>query len=312
MSIEDEVADFVVQNNLDVAAQNAMYELEPDLQRELMDRGSLTDARNPSAVVLSRVRNIKNASMKYGGITQTDMRDEIARFVEEYGLDDRAETVLKETEERVLRELFTRDRNLSDARNPSAVVLARIREIRKDMEVSGGGGGDFRGGGGGRGRDDNNPRGGRGNDKFARDDEEHEIFRFVKDNGLDERAEQCLKESEPWVLRELFDRGSLNDARNPSAVVLARLREIKKEGPSGRNDDDRGGRGGKGRGGKAEFMSWMNEMWDKWQSDGGNGGGGRRGGGDRGGDRRGGKGRAPGGGGGDGKGRPMEKRRGPY
>jgi len=285
MSIEEEMETFIEDNQLDGEASGILRELDESLARELLDRGPLTDARNPSAVVLSRLRSIKTAekNQRFGSLPPGkpkmdlgNLQREISKYVRDNELDERAESSLKEADENVLRELLSAG-PLTDARNPSAVVMARLKEIQRDLDrddtytARGKGGG---GGGGGHG----GKSGG---------DMQSQIMRYVRENELDERAEQCLKETDNATLKELFARGPLHDARNPSAFVLSRLREIKRDMASnhndrrddrdyGRNYDDRrydspprrgGGGGGKG-GGKAEFMEFMNEMWDKW-----NGGG---------------------------------------
>jgi len=304
MSIEEEMETFIEDNQLDGEASGILRELDESLARELLDRGPLTDARNPSAVVLSRLRSIKTAekNQRFGSLPPGkpkmdlgNLQREISKYVRDNELDERAESSLKEADEPVLRELLSAG-PLTDARNPSAVVMARLKEIQRDLER-----GDdtytARGKGGGGGGHHGGKSGGGG-------DMQSQIMRYVRENELDERAEQCLKETDNATLRELFARGPLHDARNPSAFVLSRLREIKRDMASGggndrRDDRDYGrdnrrydspprrGGGGGGKGGKAEFMEFMNEMWDKW-----NGGGrdsDRRGAGPS----RGGRGRGP-------------------
>eukprot|EP00397_Hematodinium_sp_SG-2012_P043729 GEMP01048676.1.p1 GENE.GEMP01048676.1~~GEMP01048676.1.p1 ORF type:complete len:299 (+),score=86.92 GEMP01048676.1:60-956(+) len=266
-ALREEIEDFIAEYELDQEAQDTVLDLEPAMQRELLARGPLTDARNPSAVVLSRVRQLKQngkgAGSARGGGEKGNMQREIARFVRENDLDERAETCLKETDDETLRELFSRGR-LTDARNPSAVVLSRLREIKKEMDN----GGQFYS------TDYGSQEWGKGSAGIGGSSNmKREIARFVSENDLDDRAETCLKEAETYVLRELFSRGPLTDARNPSAVVLSRLREIKKE----LNDSDRKEKDwssadyskGKGRGGKAEFLEWISWMsWDLWNSKG--------------------------------------------
>jgi len=264
----EEVENLIEEHKLDDEASNALRELDEDFLRELMDRGPLTDARNPSAVLLSRIRSIRAAQNNpHVANRSAFMQHEISKFVSENDLDSRAEAALKEHDDNVLKELFNRGK-LTDARNPSAVVLSRLKEIKRDLDREetyvprrGDGGGGRRGG-------NSRPAG-----TMAT-----QIQNFVDDNNLDERAESCLRESDTAVLKELFSRGPLTDAKNPSAVTLARLREIKKDiaGDSRRQNDEaprRGGRrddsrerGGKGGGGKGEFMDFMNNMWEMWNS----------------------------------------------
>lgn len=128
------VDQFCADNGIDEEATNQLKELEIDMQREVLGRGPLSDARNPSAVLLSRIRQLRTGGAKRRGGSGRD-RDHwnrrIADFVRDNDLDDRANTCLQESDEDVLQELFRRP--LTDARNPSAVVLSRIRQIKDDL-----------------------------------------------------------------------------------------------------------------------------------------------------------------------------------
>jgi len=268
----EEVENMIEEHKLDDEASNALRDLDEDFLRELMERGPLTDARNPSAVLLSRIRSIRAAQNNPNVNNRSAyMQHEISKFVSENDLDSRAEAALKEHEDNVLKELFNNRGKLTDARNPSAVVLSRLKEIKRDLEREETYAPARRGGGGGKGG---------GNSRSA-GTMATQIQNFVEDNNLDERAESCLRESDTAVLKELFSRGPLTDAKNPSAVTLARLREIKKDigtdsrrqndepprrGGRGGRDDSRDERGGKGGGGKGEFMDFMNNMWEMWNS----------------------------------------------
>lgn len=125
---------FCVDNGIDEEATNQLKELDIEMQKEVLGRGPLSDARNPSAVLLSRIRQLRTGGAKRRGGSGRD-RDhwnrEIAKFVRDNDLDERAKTCLEESDEDVLRELFARP--LTDARNPSAVVLSRIRSIKEDL-----------------------------------------------------------------------------------------------------------------------------------------------------------------------------------
>eukprot|EP00397_Hematodinium_sp_SG-2012_P067733 GEMP01106331.1.p1 GENE.GEMP01106331.1~~GEMP01106331.1.p1 ORF type:complete len:210 (+),score=42.36 GEMP01106331.1:42-671(+) len=140
-NLREELDRFIADSGLDSETANTLYDLEPGVQRDVLARGPLTDARNPSAVVMSRVRQVKNAragilpGAGFGGDSR-HMEKEIAQFVTENRLDDRAAACLREAEANVLKELFARG-PLTDARNPSAVVLSRIRECKTNLQSKG-------------------------------------------------------------------------------------------------------------------------------------------------------------------------------
>merc|ERR1719158_1476215 len=165
----------------------------------------------------------------------------IDQFVSEFNLDERASQVLQETEDPIIEELISRPHLcMAEARNPSAVMLAKLSEIRKEA---------------------------RAREQAAVNDQD--IDDFVKEHDLDERAETALRESETWVLQELLNGGgSLADARNASAVVLTRLRDIIRAGNyqafrfgGGKKGGKKGWKGGKGYGygGKSKSKGKKND-----------------------------------------------------
>merc|ERR1719210_2234801 len=55
----EEVEVFIRDNGVDEMAASQLKEADPHVQRSVLDRGSLTDCRNPSAVCLARIRDAK-------------------------------------------------------------------------------------------------------------------------------------------------------------------------------------------------------------------------------------------------------------
>lgn len=236
-----EVEDFIADTQLDEGTSTKLRELDPKLQRELIDRGPLDGVRDPSAVVQSRMKALTIADYSKRHITPQhgpDMQEKIDQFVSEFNLDERASQVLQETEDPIIEELISRPHLcMAEARNPSAVMLAKLSEIRKEA---------------------------RAKEQAAVNDQD--IDDFVKEHDLDERAETALRESETWVLQELLNRGSLADARNASAVVLTRLRDIIRAGNyqhfrfggGKKGDGKKGWQGGK-YGGKSKSKGKKND-----------------------------------------------------
>jgi len=153
---------------------------------------------------------------------RADLSRKIDEFVKDNNLDERADTILRETEEEVLRELFLLP--LHDARNPSALVLTRIRNIIAEQC-------------------DRRRRGVTGpytawtarKQEYApppprvttnRKELDEKIEKFIIDNELDERVSAELKSLDSEMLGEVC-RGSLGNARNTNAVMKSRIREVK-------------------------------------------------------------------------------------
>lgn len=59
---DSDVEHFIRENEIDGVAAGSLREASSQVQKEVMERGSLTDCRNPSAVCLSRIRDAKTAA----------------------------------------------------------------------------------------------------------------------------------------------------------------------------------------------------------------------------------------------------------
>lgn len=117
--------------------------------------------------------------------------DEVDDFVRHNDIDDRAAADLRNCSGDIQRKVLARG-ELSTARNPSAAVLARIRDAR----VTGG-------------------------------STCLEVEDFIKNNDVDDSAAGMLRSSSPTVQRSVLCRGELKTARNPSSALLSRIRDAK-------------------------------------------------------------------------------------
>lgn len=126
---------------------------------------------------------------------------EIDEFVRANDVDDRAANDLRDCPPDVQRKVLARG-ELSSARNPSAALLARIRDARVSTSV-----GNMMGGGAMRGSAD--------------------VEDFIKANDVDESAADSLRSSSPGVQRTVLARVDLRSVRNPSSALLARIRDAK-------------------------------------------------------------------------------------
>merc|ERR1719356_983586 len=140
-------------------------------------------------------------------------RHEIDDFVRSNDIDERAAADLRNCPGDIVRKVLARG-ELSTARNPSAALLARIRDARSSPSVSGGGGA--------------------------------EVEEFIKNNDVDESAADMLRSSDASIQRTVIGRGELKTARNPSSALLSRIRDAKMGiggGPPGGGGDVGGGFG---------------------------------------------------------------------
>lgn len=146
-------------------------------------------------------------------------QDEVDEFIKANDIDERAASDLRSCASDIQRKVLARG-ELSTARNPSAAVLARIRDARSSPAATGAGTGPV----------------------------SQEVEDFIKTNDVDESAGDMLRSSSPTVQRAVLSRGELKTARNPSSATLARIRDAKlglpAGGPQGGGSSGGGGGGG--------------------------------------------------------------------
>merc|ERR1719409_2147587 len=58
------------------------------------------------------------------------------------------------------------------------------------------------------------------------------IASFCRENGIDEQAEQVLRNCRAEVQKVVFDEGQVLGTKNPSAVLMSRIRTAEKRGRS--------------------------------------------------------------------------------
>lgn len=230
-----DVETFIAENDLDEKAMDALRDCAPEVQQTVMARGDLKDARNPSAALLGRIRDANAKGGMFGGAAKPH---EVEKFILDNGLDERATDSLMSCSPQVQRMVIDRG-GLSETRNPSSCVLGRIKDAKagsgggswgsppmmmmqmmKGMMMKGGfgkGGGMSGFGGGGKG--------------FGGGCKGGDIRRFCEENWLDDDAATQLMNESKAVQAAVMARGSLADARNPSAAVLGRIKDAKRSSP---------------------------------------------------------------------------------
>jgi len=281
-----EMQNFVEEHNFDQSIINILKDLDPEWQDAVVAKGPLDNARNPNAVIKARIYQIEDLKKKEKNkVKDEDEREQFEQEVETYitdnNLDERCRTVLLETEPEVVRELMIQ--TLTASRNPSAVVLSRIRRIQDELSGE-------PGWANGRKRNMN---------PSLKEQEEmlENIDKYILDNEIDERAANVLREQKFWVQQHILN-DSLEGVRNPSAVILCRIKKLTTDDP---RDDwrkaawyDDWGKGGKGKGkGYGNSGGAWGSSGGAWGSSGGSWGSSGGAWGSSGGSSHGGKGRRP-------------------
>eukprot|EP00747_Dinoflagellata_sp_TGD_P118222 gnl/TRDRNA2_/TRDRNA2_172768_c1_seq9.p1 gnl/TRDRNA2_/TRDRNA2_172768_c1~~gnl/TRDRNA2_/TRDRNA2_172768_c1_seq9.p1 ORF type:complete len:340 (-),score=62.75 gnl/TRDRNA2_/TRDRNA2_172768_c1_seq9:58-1077(-) len=206
---------FIAENGIDEQAA-ALLRLEPpQVIQAVIERGSLAETNNPSAAVMGRVKAAKKgvaggvpvAAVQMGQPMAAMQPGELEDFCIQYQLDERATRALQSEDPIVQRAVIDRG-DFAGCTNVSAVVLGRIKSARQsaglpatigiNMVAQGQGG-----------------------------VEPGEVEEFCVLHQLDEAASKALQEEDPAVQRAVIDRGDISGCKNPSAVVLSRIKAAK-------------------------------------------------------------------------------------
>ncbi|CAK9045204.1 unnamed protein product [Durusdinium trenchii] len=127
---EDELEDFIKDNNVDSRAASDLRDCTGEVQRKVIARGDLSSARNPSAALLARIRDARNSG---GTVTRGHhaggSTPELEEFIAHNKVDESAADSLRSCSPEVQRTVIARG-ELKTARNPSSALLSRIRDAK--------------------------------------------------------------------------------------------------------------------------------------------------------------------------------------
>lgn len=204
---------YLMDNGVDEKASSALRGLAPELQQEII-RTEMSNCRNPSAVLLSRVERIRAASaaavdFPRGGSslmpppragTRPRSRSPAPRagsngvsveeFIASVCLDTRVAIELRSLP--LDEQLQVINTDLRHARNPSAVVNSRIQTVR------------------------------------TWEAQRHAVQEYIQRHSIDDVATHALLALPP-EMQQLVVRSDLSNARNPSAVLLTRIRAVESQ-----------------------------------------------------------------------------------
>lgn len=245
-SADPVVEAFLDASLVDDSAADALRDCPPAVQQAVMERGGLENARNPSSVLLSRIRDATGGERGGPGGQSSvgtgpgplargeNMEEAVEGFIATHAVDASAAEALRKCRPEVQDIVMTK--GIVGARNPSSALLARIRDAENSLRSGGGAGcngsgGGYMGGGGyiGGGGHDNQPP------VLARHDEDliAVVEDFIVSSGIDERAADALRNAGPRIQEAVLERGELVGIRNPSSAVLARIRDAQMGGCGG-------------------------------------------------------------------------------
>jgi len=138
----EEVEQFCAENRLDPNAANIFRREPPDIQANVIDRGSMAECKNPSAALMGRLRDARQNRFKpVGGSRGTGstptlglhggggIAKDVEDFIEQNKIDMGAARALRAEPPEVQQGVMDRG-TLDGFQNPSALVMARIRDVK--------------------------------------------------------------------------------------------------------------------------------------------------------------------------------------
>ncbi|CAE8675413.1 unnamed protein product, partial [Polarella glacialis] len=110
--------DYIRQHFLDDKVAAELRKLSPPDLEQVM-ASNITNARNPSAIVISRIGAVK---------AQSQSMSEVETYLQRYPVDESAARALRELDPQLQAKVV--EQEMSNCRNPSAVLLSRIRKLQ--------------------------------------------------------------------------------------------------------------------------------------------------------------------------------------
>lgn len=208
---KEEIDEFIKANDVDDRAAADLRECPATVQRAVLARGDLSTARNPSAALLVRIRDARVGGFG-GGVSGTSVglpsTADIDNFIKRNDIDHGTAAALRTSSPTIKRAVLASG-DLTATGNPSAALAARIADSKRvgatSVMLSAG----------------------------MALPSSADVEDFLKMNDVDKNSADQLRNSPPIVQRVVISRGDLRSARNPSAALLARIRDAKVGVPEG-------------------------------------------------------------------------------
>lgn len=244
--LKAKIAEFVESNSIDEEAAAELKACTPEVQEMVLSRGDVTSAPNPSAAVVTRIKQSRKnwkssstvveenrpepesttpdsnscseeSSYEEGTQGATDLNrkleDRVLDFIHANGVDDEAASSLQACP-REVQELVLSRGGVTSQPNPSAAVVIRIKQSKKEWKHK------------------------RVTDSAEPDLAESEpvqprlqdrIQAFIEANGVDDEAAAKLSQCSPEVQEMVLSGGDVTSSLNVSAAVVVRIKRSKKE-----------------------------------------------------------------------------------
>jgi len=202
--LSSDVEAFIHLYRIDEKASKALLQEHPAVQQIVLDGGSLKSARNKGASVMGRIMKAKQVLAR---ISQASVETgAVEQFIARHEIDEKAAQELR-GENPVVQQAVLDSGPLTGVHNPSAVVITRIRKAKQgklatcqmSASLSKGEASIVRGA----------------------------VDEFIAQNGIDEKAAQELLGECLAIQQAVLLCGPLTSCKNPSAVLIGRIRSAK-------------------------------------------------------------------------------------
>merc|ERR1719215_2148050 len=141
---------------------------------------------------------------------RTASREEVDRFVSENRFDPQSAAIFKKEPADIQARVINRG-TMDECKNPSAALMGRLRDARQQRFKPTGGRKD--------GAGPSLATGAAGTTQ--------EVEAFISENKIDMGAARALRAETPDIQQGVMDRGTLEGFQNPSALVMARIKDVK-------------------------------------------------------------------------------------
>mmetsp|Transcript_118601 Transcript_118601/g.221636 ORF Transcript_118601/g.221636 Transcript_118601/m.221636 type:complete len:396 (+) Transcript_118601:25-1212(+) len=248
---DSEKDQFIAEAGVDEDAAAAFGKLSSDMQKEVMSKGTFNGSKNPSAVLLGRIRDARKSAnfatltsqnfpwgammpsppsgarwqsqgVKRKTMALMDGSVDVEKFIAEGEVDESAAQALRDLSPDLQAEVLSRG-GLGSSRNPSAVLIGRVRDVKKGMVSM--------------------PRAAAWSPlnfsppavkarkitptSAAGLEGPMDVESFIAEEGVDDAAANGLRELSPEMQQAIMSRGDLKGGRNPSAMLIGRIRDAK-------------------------------------------------------------------------------------
>lgn len=124
------VAEFIHQNGLNQEAADSLRYQTEDIQNKVMARGNCANVRDQVAVIKKRIQDAQR------GVAVGIYSDEVEEFIRGHGacFDEKAKEVLRTSAPPIQRLVLDRG-PCTEAKNPSAILLCRVRDAQKGRAI---------------------------------------------------------------------------------------------------------------------------------------------------------------------------------